>query len=192
MPFGHPVAWQINRLHSRRYGHTPGARSAGHSGLGAGRLPSARPPRPHGSKTAAGCPFHALIHQSQRRTNESRKHPAPRATHHPQPTGKPTAASQDRSHDQRTPNPAPGPKQSPAEPQGAGRRGRRSEVVGGVGRLHGFKQPPWGEPLRSGAHIGLLRAGQETARVAESLRAPDLSPQSSSSPKPLHLPRRDH
>jgi hypothetical protein len=28
------------------------------------------------------------------------------------------------------------------------------------GRLHGFRQPPWGEPRRSGAHFGLLRAGE--------------------------------
>ena len=29
----------------------------------------------------------------------------------------------------------------------------------GGGRLHDFRQPPWGEPRRSGAHFGLLRAG---------------------------------
>lgn len=39
-------------------------------------------------------------------------------------------------------------------PSAAGRQYRA-----GSGRLHGFRQPPWGEPLRSGATLGPLRAG---------------------------------
>ena len=56
------------------------------------------------------------------------------------------------------------------------------------GRLHGFRQPLWGEPRRSWPRFGLLRAGPETARIAASVRGHDHSPQSSSSPKPLRRP----
>ena len=60
--------------------------------------------------------------------------------------------------------------------------------MAGFGRLHGFRQPLWGEPLRSG-HARAVPGRRGAARVAGSLVAPDLSPQSSSSPNPLRRPR---
>jgi hypothetical protein len=53
-------------------------------------------------------------------------------------------------------------------------------LLGWGGRLHGFRQPLWGEPLRSWPQRRALRAGPLTARLAISLRGHDHSPQSRS------------
>ncbi|WP_181765336.1 GNAT family N-acetyltransferase [Streptomyces albidus (ex Kaewkla and Franco 2022)] len=57
----------------------------------------------------------------------------------------------------------------PARPGRPRRRsGREERDLAGAGRLHGFRQPPWGEPPRSGAHFGYC--GQ-ARRLPESRKA---------------------
>ena len=65
--------------------------------------------------------------------------------------------------------------------------GRRAGVTlcGWGGRLHGFRQPLWGEPLRSWPQRRALTGRSADCPTRRSLRGHDHSPQSSSSPKPL-------
>jgi hypothetical protein len=107
-PSGHPGAWQITRLHSRRYGHTHRPASAGRSGLVAAAplLPPARAaaPRPRASKTATGCPIDALIHQKPAPDCREQKAPRSARPHHQQPRRTTSAPSESIANDRGTPS----------------------------------------------------------------------------------------